>query len=719
MFIFTDYIFFFIFVIKLVCNNIKIISGMKKILLSVSVLGAALANAQTGITVAAGGSVHVQPRTMLYSEGTLSVSEDGNVVSDGHVHLIEGFTNDKEDGSNVRFLYTDGNAGPDSAYGQLIIDKNATIDGKISMETAVLKQQKGAGVEIAFPFASSGESIIDVINSATKSDGTGFGNNIQDIGDYQHRAVYYQKNKTHEVEIQDEVLKSPETLYSLFMDGSVGYGADFVVVSDGSGGDSRDVVFSGTPNVADINVQATDQQRLGMDESLILDNYEGLAWDKHLRNSHNHYYFTYLEDFVDNLSDGSWGHNIYGYGNPYTSNMDVTQLLDQSGIDVSDVRGIAIHGEESTDNTNNHASSSGKFYVSTCNESAVGLVDINNCAGDLIDTTVTNDLGHYVLRPFGTFWIKFKDGKSAHTMNYTQDVQTFGYGGLMQPKGDPFGSISDGNNSNPCLEDDSCDETVLSRSSKINKTKSDTNALEVLRLGVFEGDEKLDHVFIAANPIANNEFDEALDATKQSTAILSVLNEDLEDVNKHLHINGFNKTSYIGKPIKLSLNTKESGKEYTIKGAVRIGGDFNLDNQNFLLEDKRSKKIVRIGSDFEYKYKSGDNDSDRFIVYYKEVPVDIDEVIDEVIIDDVIVDGRKSSIEVASDTSGEYNIVFNQVMGKAKLYVYNVLGQLVYTDENVDTNHNYTLNKLPKNSGVYIVKIIDENGNVTSRKIVK
>ncbi len=683
---------------------------MKKIILSVSVLGAVLANAQSGITVAAGGIVHVQPKTMLYSEGELNVTENGIVVSNGHVHLKEGFNNDKADGSNVQFLYSDDDAGVNSAYGQLIIDKGSSVTGKVSMETPVLNQQKGEGVEIAFPFVQ-GVSITEVINSATKEDGTLFGNNIQDAGPYGVRPIYYQKNYTHEVELQDDTLKSPETLYSLFMNTDVGYSGDFTEVSDGNPGDGKDVVFSGTPNIDDITVTA-QAQVLGSDNSKPFEQFTSFAYDKSLTNSHNHYYFTYLEDFVDELDQPSWGHNIYGYGNPYTSNMDLTQLLDQSGIKVEDIAGLAIHGEESTDVTNTHASSSGKFYRATCDDiSGSGLADTDNCTGDLIDDggTIPNDDKHFILRPFGTFWIKFKDGHSVHTMVYDENIKTFGYGGLMQPEGDPFGSISDGNNSNPCHDDGSCDPVSgkLSKSSKINKTKSDANMMEVLRLGIFEDEERLDNVYIAANPKKelDNEFNEKLDASKDSSAILSVLNEDVNSSAKNLHINGFDKTSYVGKPIKLSLNTDGVGKEYTIKGVVRIGSEYNLDTQNYLLEDKVSKKIVTIGSDFEYKYKSGDNDSDRFVVYYKEAPVDIDEVIDNVI-------EEESNIVVAVDkSSGEYNVVFNHIIGKAKIYVYNILGQLVYIDENVNAHQNYILNKIPRNSGVYIVKIVEENGN--------
>ena len=76
-------------------------------------------------------------------------------------------------------------------------------------------------------------------------------------------------------------------------------------------------------------------------------------------------------------------------------------------------------------------------------------------------------------------------------------------------------------------------------------------------------------------------------------------------------------------------------------------------------------------------------------------------------------------MDVAKDASGTDFVVFKGLTGKAKVYVYNVLGQLVYSDENVSIDQNYSLAKLPSTAGVYVVKVITDAGKTVTKKIVK
>ncbi|APD07399.1 hypothetical protein UJ101_01892 [Flavobacteriaceae bacterium UJ101] len=687
---------------------------MKKILLSVSVLGAVVASAQSGISVAAGGSVHVQPNTLVYSQGGLDVATTGTVVSDGHVQLETKYTNAKADGSNVQFMYTDttsGNAaGENTAYGQLIIKDNASsVTGKVFMETPIIKKQSGVGVEISFPFKAGG-SLLDVVNSASSasynaSTGvttlTSLGNSIADAGSYNTRPIYYQKNNTHEVEPEGATLRSPETLYSIFMT-QAGYSTAFTNIStSGNASDQIDVVFSGIPYTGAFDVSQVAQV-LGSDGTTTFESVSDLATSKARKNSRGHYYYTYLEDFVDAATASTWGHNIYGYGNPYTSNISLTQLFADSNIDAADIAGLAIHGSEADDDFEGGAgSTSGKFYRATCSGSDGDAVDSNKCAGDLVRGT------NFILRPFGSVWVKYRTGKSVHTLKFSDNIKTFGYTGLILSQGTLVGNASGDNTSARVANSES---SSARRASARTASASNVNSLEVLRLGINQNDKQLDNVFIAANPWAEKELDDKLDAHKEATEMLTVVNEDLTSEDKNLHINGISMDEYVGKPINLAVNTN-AGSQYSFKGDVRIASTTNLDNTNFFFEDKQAKKIVRVGSDFDYSYIASNNDDNRFTVYYKETPVDVDEeVVDEV---------TGGEMNVAKDASGETYVVFKGMTGKAKVMVYNVLGQLVYADEDVSTNANYSLSKLPENSGVYIVKVIDDKGKVISKKIVK
>ncbi len=684
---------------------------MKKFLLSASVLGVALVNAQSGMHVASGGKVHVQPNTLVYSKGGLNVAaQDGTVVSDGHIQLDGSFTN-SGDGTNVQFLYTDAGAGEATAYGQLILKNDAVSTGKIFMETPVIKNQSGAGVEIAFPFVA-GESILEVINSASSvayDETTGvttltpLGNDIKVVTNYYRSPVYYQKNVTHEVEPEGATLRSPETLYSLYMT-QAGYATAFTAITapNATSEDKINVAFRGIPYTENFPVPQT-KQVLGIDGETTFESVKDFATNRERRNSRRHHYYTYLEDFIDANTQETWGHNIYGYGNPYTSNISLTQLFADSSITADDIEGIAILAAE-TDNdfSIGAGTTSGKFFRATC--TGTGTVDSNNCTGDLVEAT------DFVLRPFGTFWVKFVsnpiEGNEVKTLQFSDAIKTFGYEGLIVPGGTKYGFSSDKNTS---ARSSRVANGSVKASTKV-ASESNSNSLEVLRLAIGQEDKQIDNVFIAANPWSEEEFDSKLDAYKESTASLVVLNEDVTASNKTLHINGINMNDYVGKPINLAVNTK-AGNQYSFKADVRIGGATNLDNTNFFLEDKQAKRIVRVGSDFNYSYLASDNDDNRFTVYYKETPVDVDE--------EVISKITRGEMDVAKDASGETYVVFRGMTGKAKVMVYNILGQLVYVDDDVSTNANYSLNKLPNNSGVYIVKVMDDKGNVISKKIVK
>ncbi|MFV0238334.1 MAG: T9SS sorting signal type C domain-containing protein [Flavobacteriales bacterium] len=671
---------------------------MKKNLLFASVFGALMVNAQSGINVATNGSVHVQPGTLVYSKGGLDVASEGKVISDGHIELEGAYNNSKADGTNVQLLYTDAGAGKETAYGQLIIKDGQSTTGKLYMQTPIIQNQLGDWGEMAFPFASGG-SILDVINSAAKPTGETlslYGNNVATSTNYYRNPVYYSGMLSRDIIPTTGNLMNPTTMYSLYLKTVSGYSLAFINETASS---TESFAFAGVPYTGSLDVaqpaQVVAKVITGNNSFTANVAFESLndMRNYYYRNNFDQAYYTYMEDFAVNLNDPTWGHNIYGYGNPYTSNISLTQLFTDSSITTSDVRVVAIIGSEQTQSSQTEA----KYYVQTCADNG-GAINSSNCTGDLAAGT------DILIRPFGTFWTKYRQRPQADvdsktplkTLKFSDNIKTFDYAGLFVPGSNLVGNASSSRVAS---------KKVSARSASANTS----NALEVLNLAIANNSENIDNVFIAANPWALSEMDEQLDAVKSENAMLRVVNEDVTSVNKNLHINGISMAEYVGKPINLATSTV-AGQPYSFKGSVRIASENNLNNGNFFFEDKKAKKIVRIGSDFEYAYTASDNDNNRFAVYYKEAPIDINQEVSE---------KTESSMNVAKDASGEAYVVFKGMTGKANVMVYNVLGQLIYADPDVSTNVNYSLNKLPENSGVYIVKVIDNEGNVISKKIVK
>ncbi len=670
---------------------------MKKNLLSVLVFGMTVASAQSGIHIASSGNVHVQPKTLVYSKGGLNVASDGTVVSDGHIQLDGAYKNASTTGTNVQFMYTDttsGNsAGVNTAYGQLIIVDNATTSGPISMETPVIKNQSGSGREIAFPFKTgTGTEMVKTINGAKNASTlTSFGNTVDSTGSRYTKYAYYSDNSKNQVKEATATFIDPTYLYTLYVT-QTGYKTAFT---------TADVVFTGVPNTGAQDVSIVEQTT-GAGTKIESITGSDFASSYKYKNDFGEWYFTYIEDFIAKTTDSNWGHALYAFGNPYTSNISLTQLFADSSLTTTQINGIAIQAEESDSNLQTgEGFSASKYYVQTCaitTEEDKGI-NLSNCTGDLTGTSK-----EIILRPFGTFWVKFRDGQvgtTGKTLKFSDKIKVFDYDGLFKPGTKKVGNPSSNNPAGAASS---------SRSAKTSTRTSTGKALEVLRLGMIQGENQLDNVYISANPWATEEVDTQMDASIDgSTRSLSVLNEG-DSEKKTLYINGFNMKNYVGKPINLDVHTT-AGKTYSFKGDVRINADTNLDNTNFYLEDKQTKRIVRIGSDFDYPYVGSNDDSERFVVYYGTTPVDVnEEVLEEV---------KGKEINVAKSASGDDFIVFNGLTGTVKVMVYNVLGQLVYIDDQVSTNINYSLNKLPKNSGVYIVKIIDKEGKAVSKKIVK
>ncbi|MFV0530725.1 MAG: T9SS sorting signal type C domain-containing protein [Flavobacteriales bacterium] len=655
---------------------------MKKVLLPVLILSTVAISAQSGIYVASGGNVHVQPQTLVYSKGGLNVGvADGKVVSDGHIKLDGEFKN-AGDGTNVTFVYTDANK--NIAYGQLQIAEGVTSTGKATFMTHALASQKDLIMPgIAFPFVDT-----DLVEALKNSS---FGTKASGIGTTSRYTNYAWWFNNDDYNVEAPAAK-PSGLQAKAFSLNLQYGGFSPKVTN----DNLErfkiagVPFSGTISET---IKPSLTQYTDLDES----------WET---SKYGELYKDLVSDFASNLTDADWGHNIYAFGNPYTENIDIYTLLNQSSITPSLVKAFAVPVGTSGSAANSgivNMNVIGKYIKFTC-ANTTDPFSSSTCTGNQFN----------VIRPFYMFNLKLNSFTGEKTLKFDDRIKTFSYTNLIVPESY---TGTDGTQNTSRMAPKSAS---YSKSSSVNYVSSSQQAIEELKLTLTANGSKKGEVFLAANPWATEEADTDVDIVSWLETATSLVDkmylvEENADASvnlsgKRLDINGFNKTSYVGKPLPVVVFTT-TGNQYSIKGNVRIADDNNLNNSNYYLEDKRTKKIVRVGSDFDYGFTASSDDTGRFIVYYGKAPVDVDnEVVEEI---------TNRVIDVAKDASGESYVVFKGMTGKAKIIVYNVLGQLVYTDNNVSTNTNYSLHKLPNNSGVYIVKVIDEKGNTTSKKIIK
>lgn len=661
---------------------------MKKILLPVFALGAIL-TVKAQLYVGDGGLVHVEPKTNLYSKGGLeaeAATATSTVVqfeNEGWVTLEGPVKNNVTSGVNMKFQYQDNSLGATPAtntvfsnnvdvnYGQLkIISSASPSDGVITMSSPVFLRQDAAieVPEISLPF-KAGESVQTALEALGIEFETWSGaSNAYQSGTYRYKRYGWTYNNTkHQFDNSPSTIE-PFKAYSInFYAGGF---SPFKLSTQPKA--SKD--FVGKPNSASATVmlQAEERDLRKTATSQIVNDY---------REQLN----TYLPDLSAGVTDLNWGHNIFQLPNPYTANLSVAKLLNKAGITPADVDFIAVPyknndtGNE-VNNTNEWVTVGYSYYIATVSGTSFASTTTYSASGSP---------ENLIVRPFGVFWVKLKDGSANKTITF-----------------DDTSVVFDTNPGLPSLKDNSAYSRVGSTTSYV---VNNNTQVEDLRFALKQNDKILDNVFIGANPYATSEYDTKLDAVGSGTGKVVVLSEDPADANRALKLNGFNMKTYVKRPINVKVSTTP-GQTYSIGADVRIGADVNVDNTKFYIEDKVTKQIMKVGSDFNYNFKASDNDTSRFVVYYGGVPVTTSEV---------VATATQNIMDVAKNELGTNFVVFKGLTGKAKVYVYNVLGQLVYSDENVSMDQNYPLSKLPSVAGVYVVKVVTDAGKTVTKKIVK
>ena len=86
-------------------------------------------------------------------------------------------------------------------------------------------------------------------------------------------------------------------------------------------------------------------------------------------------------------------------------------------------------------------------------------------------------------------------------------------------------------------------------------------------------------------------------------------------------------------------------------------------------------------------------------------------------IDDVLLDNKAFTV-YPTISKGNFTVFAKSSLGKSKINVFDISGRQVY-NSNLDFNSNERqLIELNVNAGVYIVNLVDENNNKSSKKII-
>ncbi|MDR2206290.1 MAG: T9SS type A sorting domain-containing protein [Flavobacteriaceae bacterium] len=445
-------------------------------------------------------------------------------------------------------------------------------------------------------------------------------------------------------------------------------------------------------------------------------------------NDYNEAYNTYLQDALAVTSGevwtGNYGRNIYQFGNPFLTNLDISSIsVDEYPTIDSDDDGIPDSADTDDDNDNipdntdtdtpnamdvvdNMAladiwgirlSPRNVYYkLSTgggTTYSNIKVVMFDTSGG--IDKTVSaGDVDDLMIRPFDTFVIKLRNNSQVNPrdFNFTK-LRRFNY--FPRSNGTAYNVTA-------------------------NKGAANGTLKQLGVIGLDADGKEIARTYYVVSPRATTSHPPAdakpIQAAAASTNILGTYEEapgggyNMDYYGKYwLYINEANENDFQGKNIKMVNFASFAIKSYKFEireDAVLVPNGTHALSTGIGFYYKASNGTVKPA-------KQGDIISSTASVY-------------DLFYGDpngaTLSDGTdvipSRTIVVYNPETTHHIVIFDPNWKKADIEVFDMSGKLIISDKNVSTSTNYIikLNNSVKSS--YIVKIVSDNGEIVNTKIL-
>lgn len=641
---------------------------MKKNLLTLSVLALSLSsNAQIITYVGDKSLVHVTKDALVYSGGGVKVVGTGVVDNSGNI-MVVGDANskfetvatngsNKTDGGNFILRIT-GNPTQNFRYGQLYIKglAQSNITGIVDKEYR--DEKHGTYQQIALPF----------YNKSLSALGTELGRPFEDKRRSQKELLVWDNKK-----VRFDLLKTSESSATTVTAARAGGSASTAYFAMGALGfdpSTPNRTIKGIP-YADANVsgilEGADKVNFGSGGSA--------------RNYYGEPYNTYLQDGFD-ASTGEWqgnyGKNIYQFGNPFLTNLDLSQLKTH----FRDLQGVRVAPIDVTTIDKGATFSKSFRYITY-----TGL------SGSSVGTSIpVGDIDNAIIKPMQTFVIKLSRG-NATPLDFSS-LRRFAYKAAT-------GSFSKVTSSKRGISVASSVKqlAVIAQNSKgeeIGRT------YYVVYAGGVTGQPKTATTQVTASGNVIGTFEEnkngGIDESLQSTY--------------WLYINEANEKDFKGKDILLALYSEDVK---SLKFKIHENAQPLRDGQSVLTSGESF--YINIGDNKPVQITNGKeipvtvSESAAFSLYYG-VPTTL-AVVDEKI-------EKPSETFLAYDAAvSAYRLVFDKLWKSAKVQVFDMTGKLILSQDNAKTSTDFVIHLPQETHGAYIVTAVSETGKKFTQKIVK
>ena len=698
---------------------------MKRIFLAIGALMIVGAmNAQTTTTyVGQDSKLFLSKDALWYSQGNfqLDSNKEKSVENKGNVAIVGNYTKGANNTNNEGKEFVNVYTGRDD-YGQTkILSTSDVAEARMTVERPAPSTNYFDGsYEMSFPYVDSVKYLMHSFGK-NESDFKGYCPKNAPCPDrYKMTLTKWDNNRLHHDAVEKGDSFKAGDIYNLNLRES-----DMKQVATGT------ISYKGTPSG-----KAYDREGIKGVITPFASNSSQFSEAKYndwkvMRNPYLEKYESYLG--YTKTASKIYGKNIYRFGNPYTSNIDLSELDKATQAD--------NNGESWLKIAFNGQADSGYFrslitYADPAdNSSSYGLKDftILKRMDDYDDDwtrkkgTITvkssyhaariNDAGAWegaaealIIRPTETFQLYFpaislanafdNDRILAVNVNFEDRHKTFSHS--------PKATVTAKTNADLNIPGLKTNSVSALRTASVGKIRKEVPNFHQLKISLVQDNQQLGNpVFLVGADYKKEEGQ----ASGNSNAVFlyGVKDNEIEYKSKK-EFNGFNSLSYVGKPLGVGFNHLTKGQTYRLLFGLYEGNIFNKVDKTseFFLKDTKTNEVTQIDPKKDYTFVADEDVEKRFVIYWKALP-------ESKVLSTANVE-RATQTTLIYEEAGKSKIRFENISNLANVSVYNASGRLVNTTNNVPTNIDYVLDV--NITGVYMVKVTYRNGEVRTLKFV-
>ena len=700
---------------------------MKRIFLAIGALMIVGAmNAQTTTTyVGQDSKLFLSKDALWYSQGNfqLDSNKEKSVENKGNVAIVGNYTKGPNNTNNEGKEFVNVYTGRDD-YGQTkILSTSDVAEARMTVERPAPSTNYFDGsYEMSFPYVDSVKYLMRSFGK-NESDFKGYCPKNAPCPDrYKMTLTKWDNNRLHHDAVEKGDSFEAGDIYNLNLRES-----DMKQVATGI------ISYKGTPSG-----KAYDREGIkgiitpfeGQEDSNGVNLFSEAKYNdwKVMRNPYLEKYESYLG--YTKTASKLYGKNIYRFGNPYTSNIDLSELdkatqtsnLGESWLKI-DLGGDFRPLIEFADPTD-------KFH-----RDSYGLKDftILKRMDDYDDDwtrkkgTITVKSSYYaarldykgvwegaaealIIRPTETFQLYFpaislekvfgNDRILAVNVNFEDRHKTFSH--------TPYATVTAKSNADLNIPGLKTNSVSGLRTASAGKIRKEVPNFHQLKISLVQDNQQLGNpVFLVGADYKKEEGQ----ASGNSNAVFlyGVKDNEIEYKSKK-EFNGFNSLSYVGKPLGVGFNHLTKGQTYRLLFGLYEGNIFNKVDKTseFFLKDTKTNEVTQIDPKKDYTFVADEDVEKRFVIYWKALP-------ESKVLSTANVE-HTTQTTLIYEEAGKSKIRFENISNLANVSVYNASGRLVNTTNNVPTNIDYVLDV--NITGVYMVKVTYRNGEVRTLKFV-